>query len=71
MNDNVNGAVKNDAWEYPDYGADNLWKYRDARSDKAVDDVEAEYDDVNDRSDNIGLADNDEAAVIDKIVTSI
>ena len=71
MNNNDNGAVKTDAWEDPYYGADNLCKYRDARSEKAVDNVEAEYVDANDRSDNIGIADNDEVAVIDKIVTNI
>ena len=38
---------------------------------KAVDELEAESDDANDRSDNIGLADNGETAVLDKFLTNI
>ena len=70
VDDNDNGAVKTDAWEDPDYGADNLCKHHNARSEKAVENVEVEYVDANDRIENIGLADNDEAAVIEKIVTN-
>ena len=56
VDDNDNGAGETDAHEDPDYGSDNLWKYRNDRSDKSVDNLEAEYDDDNDRSNNIGPA---------------
>ena len=48
-----------------------MCEYRNTRSDKSVDDVEAEYDDTNDRSNNIGIADNGEVAVLEKIVSNI
>ena len=66
-----NDAGETDAWEDPDYGADNSCKYRNARSDKSVDDVEAWSDDSNNRSNNIGPTYNNEADVLDKIVTNI
>ena len=54
VDDNDNGAGETDAHEDPDYGSDNFCKYRDARSDKAVDDLEAESDDDNYRSEKLG-----------------
>ena len=71
LDDNDNGAGKTDAWEDPDYGEDNLWKYPNARSEKILDKLEAEYYYANDRSNNSGLYDNGEADVLDKIVTNI
>ena len=38
---------------------------------KAVDELESEYDDANDRNNNIGLADNGEAEFLDKFLTNI
>ena len=40
-------------------------------SDRAVEKLEAEYDDANDRINNIGLADNGEAEFLDKFLTNI
>ena len=71
VDDNDNGSSKTDNLEYPDYGADNLCEYHDVKTDKEMDNVEAEYDDTSDRSDNIELSDNGEVAVLDKIVTNI
>ena len=36
VDENDNGARETDAWEEPNYGADNFCKYHDAMSDKAV-----------------------------------
>ena len=71
VDENEKGAVETDAWEEPYYGSDNLCKYRDAMSDRAVEKLEAEYDDANDRINNIGLADNGEAEVLDNFLTNI
>ena len=40
-------------------------------SDRAVEKLETEYDDANDRINNIGLADNGEAEILDKNLTNI
>ena len=60
VDDNYSDYVKTDAHEYPNGVEGN-----------AVDYVEVEAYDVNDRSDNIGPAENDEAAMLDKIVDNI
>ena len=57
--------------EYPNYRENNSCKEHNYRTDNAVNKLEVEYDNANDRRDNIGVADNDEATMIDKIMINI
>ena len=60
VDNNENDSVKTDAHEALNDEADSAVYY-----------VEVEADDANDRSDNIGPAENDEAAMLDKVADNI